>query len=217
MAILIILQFNSFRRTAIIMLTIPLVLIGAVLGLWIGNAFLSFTAILGMFSLAGIVINNGIILIDKADIELQAGATVTDAIHIAANARLRPILITTLTTIIGLLPMALFGGNMWYPMSIVIIFGLLIGTVLTLGVVPILYFLFNDGKIIEEQNTNIKNNIKAMKPITTATAPRQEKSSSPPEIDIAEHEYENSLHDPNLTNVNNNATKEDNINKKNEK
>ena len=153
MAILIVLQFNSFRRTAIIMLTIPLVIIGTVFGLWIGNAFLSFTAILGMFSLAGIVINNGIILIDKADAELKEGKTSIESIQIAANARLRPILITTLTTIIGLIPMALFGGDMWYPMAIVIMFGLFIGTILTLGVVPVLYVLL----VGNNTNLNHKN------------------------------------------------------------
>ncbi|MBT4989204.1 MAG: efflux RND transporter permease subunit [Rickettsiales bacterium] len=145
MAILIILQFNSFRRTIIILLTIPLVLIGAVFGLWIGNAFLSFTAILGMFSLAGIVINNGIILIDKADIGCREGTDVTTAMTNACIVRLRPILITSLTTIIGLIPMTLFGGDMWYPMAIVIMAGLFVGTVLTLGVVPVLYVLFNKG------------------------------------------------------------------------
>ncbi|MBL6785102.1 MAG: efflux RND transporter permease subunit [Rickettsiales bacterium] len=143
MAILIVLQFNSFRRTAIILLTIPLVLIGTVLGLWLGKAFFSFTAILGMFSLAGIVINNGIILIDKADIDYKSCNNYKTAISNACIARLRPILITTLTTIIGLIPMTLFGGAMWYPMAVVIMSGLFVGTVLTLGVVPILYVLFN--------------------------------------------------------------------------
>lgn len=143
MALLIITQFNSFRRTLIIMLTIPLVAIGAVAGLWLGNAFFSFTAILGMLSLAGIVINNGIILIDKADIECGKGLDVKTAIMNAAETRLRPILMTTLTTILGLIPMALFGGAMWYPMAIVIMAGLFTGTVLTLGFVPILYIMLN--------------------------------------------------------------------------
>ena len=105
--------------------------------------------------------------------------------------------------------MALFGGNMWYPMSIVIIFGLLIGTV-PLGSAYFI-FLFNDGKIIEEQNTNIKNDTKAIKPIIIATPPKLENPSSPPEINAAEHEYENSLHDSILNNDNNNEMKEENI------
>jgi len=140
-AVLLVLQFNSFRRPTIIMMTIPLVLIGAVAGLLVMKAFFSFTAMLGLFSLAGIIVNNGIVLIDRIDYERDRGQKVNEAIITACIARVRPILMTTLTTILGLIPLTLFGGDMWYPMAVVIMFGLASGTLLTLGLVPVLYSL----------------------------------------------------------------------------
>lgn len=140
--VLLVLQFNSFRRPAIIMLTIPLVVIGAVLGLMVSGAFFSFTGLLGIYSLVGIIVNNGIVLIDRIDIERAKGKTIDIALVDACLARARPILMTTLTTILGLIPMALYGGNMWYPMAVVIMGGLAIGSILTLGFVPVLYSLF---------------------------------------------------------------------------
>ena len=96
-----------------------------------------------MISLAGIVINNAIVLIDRIDTEINDNGLVpTDAIVEASQQRLRPILLTTLTTLGGMLPMWLGGGPMWEPMAIAIIFGLLFATVLTLGLVPVLYSLF---------------------------------------------------------------------------
>jgi len=139
---LLVLQFNSFRRPIIIMLTIPLVVIGAVVGLLISNAFLSFTAILGLYSLVGIIVNNGIVLIDRIDVERANGLNIREAINQACLARMRPILMTTLTTILGLIPLALFGGPMWFPMAVVIMGGLAVGSILTLGFVPVLYSLF---------------------------------------------------------------------------
>ena len=140
--LLLIWQFNSIRRPAIIMLTIPLVLIGATLGLLSTGAFFSFTAMLGLFSLAGIIINNGIVLIDRIDSERENGLSVYDATMNACVVRMRPILMTTLTTVLGLMPMMLFGGALWYPMSVVIIFGLGVSSILTLGFVPVLYVIF---------------------------------------------------------------------------
>lgn len=142
---LLLLQFNSWRRMGIIMLTMPLVIIGAVLGLAFGQAFLSFTAILGIFSLIGIIVNNGIVLLEKMDQELATGHRIHDAIVNACVARMRPILMTTLTTILGLIPLALFGGDLWYPMAMTIIGGLAVGSVLTLGFVPVLASLFLGG------------------------------------------------------------------------
>lgn len=143
---LLVLQFNSFRRPAIIMITIPLVIIGAVMGLMVSGAFFSFTALLGIYSLVGIIVNNGIVLIDRIDIERNDGKEIPEAIVQACLVRLRPILMTTLTTILGLMPMALFGGAMWYPMAVAIIGGLAVGSVLTLVFVPVLYSLFFNEK-----------------------------------------------------------------------
>ena len=102
---------------------------------------------LGLFSLAGIIINNGIVLIDLIDQKRNQLNDLEQAICAAAVERARPIIMTTLTTMVGLIPLALFGGEFWYGMAIVIISGLGVGTVLTLGFVPVLYSLFfNNAK-----------------------------------------------------------------------
>ncbi len=140
--ILLVWQFNSFKRPLIVVLTIPLLIIGGALGLLIMNATLGFVALLGFLSLGGILINNGIVLIDRMDQELAEGKAVKEAVIQASLKRFRPIMMTTLTTVLGLLPLILFGGEMWYGMASVIAYGLAVGTVLTLGVVPALYTLF---------------------------------------------------------------------------
>ncbi len=134
-------QFNSFRKTLIIVLTIPMGLIGAILGLLLTGSEFGFMAMLGMVSLAGIVINNAIVLIDRIEIELREGKSPQDAVVLSAQKRLRPILLTTITTLFGLLPLALQGGPLWESMAWTIIGGLLFATVLTLGFIPILYSL----------------------------------------------------------------------------
>lgn len=132
-------QFNSFRKGGIILATIPLILIGGTLGLIVMNAPFGFMVILGFFSLAGIVINNGIVLVDRIQIEEAAGRDRLDAVITACLARLRPILMTTLTTILGLVPLILFGGALFLGMASAIAFGLLFATLFTLGFVPALY------------------------------------------------------------------------------
>jgi len=98
---------------------------------------------LGIISLSGIVINNAIVLIERIKIEQEVEkVTHFDAIIIASLSRFRPILLTTLTTILGLIPLYLSGGPMWEPMAVAIIFGLMFSTILTLGFVPVLYSLF---------------------------------------------------------------------------
>jgi len=132
-------QFNSFRKGAIIMATIPLILIGGTLGLVVMNAPYGFMVLLGFFSLAGILINNGIVLIDRIQIEEDAGRERLDAVATACLARLRPILMATLTTVLGLIPLILFGGALFYGMASAIAFGLIVATLFTLGFVPALY------------------------------------------------------------------------------
>ena len=139
---LLIAQFNSFRRPLIILLSIPLALVGVAIGLLLTGSSFGFMTLLGLISLAGIVINNAIVLIDRIRIEIDVnGREPRLAVIEAAQRRLRPILLTTVTTIGGLLPLWFAGGPMWESMAIAIIFGLIFATILTLCVVPVLYSL----------------------------------------------------------------------------
>ena len=136
-------QFNSLRRPAIILSTIPLGLIGVTFGLLIANSSFGFFTILGLISLSGIIINNAIVLLDRIAIEIDDfGRQQADAIMIACQQRLRPILLTTATTVLGMTPLLWGGTAMFKPMAITIIFGLAFATALTLLVVPVLYALF---------------------------------------------------------------------------
>ena len=140
--LLLVWQFNSIRKTLIIIITIPMGLIGAILGLYLTGSAFGFMSMLGMVALAGIVINNAIVLIDRIKLEMDEGSSGQEAIVQAAQKRFRPILLTTITTLCGLLPLALQGGPLWESMAWTIIGGLLFATVLTLGYVPVLYSLF---------------------------------------------------------------------------
>ena len=136
-------QFNSIRKPLIILITIPLGLIGVVFGLIVARSYFGFITLLGIVSLSGVVINNAIVLIDRIRIEIEdLGRPPAAAVVEAAVRRLRPILLTTATTVLGLIPLWVGGGSMFQPMAITIIFGLLFATVLTLFLVPVLYSLF---------------------------------------------------------------------------
>ncbi|WP_125558846.1 efflux RND transporter permease subunit [Pseudoalteromonas rubra] len=139
--ILLVGQFNSLRKSAIVLTTVPLGFIGVVAGLLIGQSFFGFMTLLGIISLAGIVINNAIVLLERIKYELEQGDDPVLAIIQAAQQRMRPILLTTATTVLGLVPLYLGGGEMWEPMALAIMGGLLFSTILTLGVVPVLYAL----------------------------------------------------------------------------
>jgi multidrug efflux pump subunit AcrB len=141
--LLLVIQFNSLRRPLIILLTIPLAFVGIYIGLLVTGKTFGFMTLLGMISLAGIVINNAIVLLDRIRIEItENGLEPPRAIVQAAQKRLRPILLTTATTVGGMMPLALGGGPMFESMGVAIISGLIFATVLTLGVVPVLYTLF---------------------------------------------------------------------------
>ncbi len=139
--LLLMLQFNSFRKMGIVLATIPLGIIGVILGLLLFQSYFGFMGFLGVISLAGILINNAIVLIDRIEIEERAGKTEFHAIVDACQQRFRPILLTTFTTALGLIPLYLGGGLIWEPMAIAIMVGLLFGTVITLIFVPITYKL----------------------------------------------------------------------------
>jgi len=136
---LLVVQFNSIRKSVIILTTIPLGFIGVIIGLHLGQSFFGFMTLLGIISLAGIVINNAIVLLERIQIEEDNGLAPKEAIIAASQQRLRPIVVTTITTVFGMLPLYLGGGAMWEPMAIAIMAGLMFSTVLTLCVVPVLY------------------------------------------------------------------------------
>jgi multidrug efflux pump subunit AcrB len=114
--------------------------------LWItGNTF-SFTAFIGLTSLVGIVVNNSIILVDYINKLRSGGEPLNSAVQLAAETRLTPIVLTALTTIGGLLPLTLRGGTLWAPMGWTIIGGLLVSTLMTLVIVPVIYLLIERRK-----------------------------------------------------------------------
>ena len=141
-----VLQFRSFRQPLIVFLAIPFAVTGMIWALWItGNTF-SFTAFIGLTSLVGIVVNNSIILVDYINKLRERGKPLNEALQLAAETRLTPIVLTALTTIGGLLPLTLRGGTLWAPMGWTIIGGLLVSTMLTLVIVPVIY------KLLERKN-----------------------------------------------------------------
>ncbi|MEE9596264.1 MAG: efflux RND transporter permease subunit, partial [Acidiferrobacterales bacterium] len=136
-------QFNSLRRPFIILTTIPLGLIGVTFGLLVTNTPFGFFTILGLIALSGIIINNAIVLLDRIAIEIEEfHRKPAEAIFEATQQRLRPILLTTATTVLGMMPLLWGGTAMFVPMAITIMFGLAFATALTLLVVPVLYSLF---------------------------------------------------------------------------
>ena len=138
-------QFESLLQPLLIMVTVPLALIGVALTLWIGGIPVSIMVFLGLIILAGIVVNNAIVLIDYINTLRDRGLELSTAIAEAGRARLRPILMTAATTVVGLIPMAFGigeGAEIRAPMAITVIVGLSVSTLLTLVVIPTLYYLF---------------------------------------------------------------------------
>lgn len=139
-------QFESFKYPFVIIFSVPLMVIGVALGLFATNTPISVTAIIGVLVLVGIVVNNGIVLVDYINQQKEKGVSSYDAIIVSVRNRVRPILMTALTTILGLLPLALGigeGTEMNQPMGIAVIGGLISSTLLTLYVVPVMYSLFD--------------------------------------------------------------------------
>ena len=139
-------QFESLIHPFVILFTIPLALVGAVLALFITGTTINIVALIGVIMLAGIVVNNAIVLVDLINQLRAQGKDRIDAIMEAGQARLRPILMTSLTTALGLLPMAVGfgeGAEVRAPMAITVIGGLLVSTFLTLLVIPVVYSLMD--------------------------------------------------------------------------
>ena len=138
-------QFESFMSPFVIMFSVPFAFVGVVLGLWLTNTALGVMAMIGILILIGIVVKNGIVLIDYLILLRERGMGILDAAVAAARSRLRPILMTTLTTVLGMIPMAAGtgeGSEMWKSLGITVAWGLSISTVVTLILIPTIYCVF---------------------------------------------------------------------------
>lgn len=147
-------QFESLMHPFVIMFTIPLALVGAVLALFVTGTTVNVVAFIGVIMLAGIVVNNAILLVDRINQNRTRGMERTEAIVDAGRARLRPIMMTTLTTVLGLLPMAIGigeGAEVRTPMAIAVIGGLTVSMLLTLVVIPVVYSLLDRKAFAAEQ------------------------------------------------------------------
>ncbi|MFC2157941.1 efflux RND transporter permease subunit, partial [Acidobacteriota bacterium] len=139
-------QFESFKHPLVIMFTIPLALIGVVLALLIAGKPIGLPVLIGFVMLGGIAVNNGIVMVDYINQLIRRGIDKKEAILQASSVRLRPVLITAFTTILGMLPMAIStsqGSEMRAPMAITVMGGLIATTFLTLFIIPIVYSLFD--------------------------------------------------------------------------
>jgi multidrug efflux pump len=137
--IILMLQFNSFIQPFVILFTLPLAFIGSVIGLLATGQPLSFTAILGIASLIGIVVNDAILLLTFINRAKQRGMTISEACKDSSNQRFVPIMVTTATTVMALIPLSLSGNEMFTPMAVALMTGLIVATLLTLVIVPLLY------------------------------------------------------------------------------
>lgn len=157
MYLIMVAQFQSLLSPFIILFTIPLAFTGGFLGLWISGSDVSVIAMIGFVMLSGIIVNNGIVLVDYINQLRRSGVEKRQAIEEAGVTRLRPILMTALTTVLGLIPMVAgssMGADMTRPMAIVTIGGLVYGTLLTLFVVPCIYDLLNRKKDMREKTVD---------------------------------------------------------------
>lgn len=138
-------QFESFMSPFVIMFSVPFALVGVIFGLWLTNTALGVMAMIGLLILIGIVVKNGIVLIDYLILCRERGMNILDAAVTAARSRLRPILMTTLTTVLGMIPMAIGtgeGSEMWRSLGVTVAWGLSVSTVVTLVLIPTIYCVF---------------------------------------------------------------------------
>jgi HAE1 family hydrophobic/amphiphilic exporter-1 len=147
-------QFESFKNPFIIMFSLPFAFSGVLIALWISGVTLNMMSMIGGVMLVGIVVKNGIVLIDYINLNRERGMTLTQAVISGGKSRLRPVVMTTATTILGMLPMALRlgeGAELWQPMGVAIVGGLTVSTILTLIVIPVVYTMFGAGDLKKER------------------------------------------------------------------
>lgn len=154
-------QFESFREPFIIMFSLPFAFTGVFLALFITNTTLSVISFIGAVMLVGIVVKNGIVLVDYINMLRDRGIALGKAVIQGGRSRLRPVLMTTLTTMLALVPLTLAkgeGAESWRPMGISIIGGLLFSTLITLVIVPVIYSIFGSARIKRTKKSLLKNN-----------------------------------------------------------
>lgn len=139
---ILLIQFKSFKQPFIILFTVPLSSAGAILGLFIMNQPISFTGLIGIISLIGIVVNNAIVLLDYINLKRADGMSIEEACKNASVVRFRPIVLSSITTISGLLPLLISNSELFKPMAVSLVFGLLVSTILTLVLIPLTYSIF---------------------------------------------------------------------------
>lgn len=137
--IILMIEFNSFAQPFVILLTLPLAFIGSIAGLLVTGQPFSFTAILGIASLIGIVVNDAILLITFINRAKEQGMSIIEASRDSSNQRFIPIMVTTATTVMALIPLSLSGNEMFVPLAVALMFGLIVATILTLVVIPVLF------------------------------------------------------------------------------
>jgi multidrug efflux pump subunit AcrB len=140
MVLVVVVLFNALKQPLIIWLTVPLALIGVVIGLLVTNTAMEFMAILGLLSLSGLLIKNAIVLVDQMDLEIREGKPRFDAVLDSAASRVRPVMMGSVTTVLGVIPLLL--DAFFKSMAVVLIFGLSFATLLTLVIVPVFYAKF---------------------------------------------------------------------------
>jgi multidrug efflux pump len=149
MMIILTIRFNSFVQPLIVLFSVPLSLVGVTIGLMLCGFYFSISAMIGVVALAGIVVNDAIVLVDFTNRMRRTGVPLDKAVVYAAQLRVRPIFLTTVTTIGGLLPLGLNlsgGGEFWQPLTTTIMFGLAFATLLQLFVIPLAYYTFASGR-----------------------------------------------------------------------
>ncbi len=153
-------QFESLTYPFIIMFSLPFAFTGVFLGLAVTGTPLSVMALIGLIMLAGIVVKNGIVLIDYTNLNRERGYSITHSVIHAGRSRLRPVLMTTLTTVFGMIPMAMGtgeGSEMWRPMGMTVAWGLSVSTLITLLIVPVAYTIFAKNGVLISRRKRAKN------------------------------------------------------------
>ncbi len=155
-------QFESFRSPFIIMFSVPFALTGMFVGLFLTGGTLNMMSLIGAIMLIGIVVKNGIVLVDYINLNRERGMSIINSIVLGGKSRLRPVLMTTATTVLGMLPMAIGigeGSEVWQPMGVVIVFGLTISTLVTLVLIPTIYGSFAANKL-NRQRKNLHKRLR---------------------------------------------------------